>query len=137
MISEVNWPLLGTGVWSPVNSPYETRDPRTHDPSVSEADYAAFMARYLLLALASGHVSRVYWWRLAARGFGLIDDTDPAAWRPRPAFHSLHALLEKLDGAAFARKLETPGGEFALEFSRPGAAPLTVCWTLSSAPEYA
>ena len=71
------------------------------------------------------------------RGFGLIDDTDPAAWRPRPAFHTLHALLEKLDGAVFARKLETPGGEFALEFSRPGAAPLTVCWTLSSAPEYA
>ena len=136
LVTEVNWPLLGTGVWSPVNSPYETLDPRQNDPSVTEEQYAAFMARYLLLTLASGHVSRVYWWRLAARGFGLIDDTDPAAWRPRPAFHALHALLEKLDDAAFARKLETPGGEFALEFSRPGAAPLTVRWTLSSAPEY-
>lgn len=136
IISEVNWPLRGTGVWSPVNSPYETLEPRQNDPSVSEEDYAAYMARYLLLTIASGHVARVYWWRLAARGFGLIDDTDPAAWRPRPAFQALQTLLEKLAGATFSRKLDTPPGEFALEFSRPAAAPLTVRWTLASAPEF-
>mgnify|MGYP001765155359 CR=1 FL=1 len=136
VVSETNWPLQGTGVWSPVTSPYETLDPRQNDPSVSEEDYAAYLARYLLLALASGHVSRVYWWRLAARGFGLIDDTDPAAWRPRPAFHALHVLLEKLGAATFEKKLETPPGEFALEFARPGAAPLVARWTLASAPDY-
>ena len=136
IVSETNWPILGTGVWSPVNSPYETLDPRQNDPSVSEEDYAAYMARYFLLALASGHVSRVYWWRLAARGFGLIDDTDPAAWRPRPAFHALHVLLEKLGDATFSKKLETPPGEFALEFTRTGAAPVVARWTLATAPEY-
>ena len=136
IVSETNWPLLGTGVWSPVNSPYETLDPRTNDPSVSEDQYAAYMARYLLLALASGHVSRVYWWRLAARGFGLIDDADPAAWRPRPAFHALHVLLEKLGDATFSKKLETAPGEFALEFARPNAAPVVARWTSATAPEY-
>jgi hypothetical protein len=89
ILTEVNWPLAGTGPWSPVTSPYETLDPRTNDPSVDEDTYAAYMARYLLLTLASGHAQRVYWWRLAARGFGLVDDTDPAAWRPRPAFFAL------------------------------------------------
>ena len=136
IVSEVNWPLLGTGVWSPVNSPYETLDPRQNDPSVTEEQYAAYMARYLMLTLASGHVSRVYWWRLAARGFGIIDDTDPVAWHPRPAFHALHALLEKLDAAVFTRKLDTPPGEFALEFTRTDAAPVTVRWSLDRGPEY-
>ena len=136
IVSEVNWPLLGTGVWSPVNSPYETLDPRTNDPSVSEEDYAAYMARYLLLSIASGHVSRVYWWRLAARGFGLVDDADPAAWRPRPAFFALQALLQRLAGAVFANKPETPPGEFALEFNRPGGAAFAARWTLSSPPTF-
>lgn len=136
MLSEVNWPLHGTGVWSPVNSPYETLEPRQNDPSVTEEDYAAFMARYLLLAIASGHAARVYWWRLVARGFGLVDDTDPAAWRPRPAFLALQTMLQNLAGATFARKLDSPPGAYALEFTRPGAAPLVVRWTLTSAPEY-
>ncbi len=137
IVSEVNWPLLGTGVWSPVNSPYETLDPRTNDPSVDEDTYAAYMARYLLLSLASGHVSRVYWWRLAARGFGLVDDADPGAWRPRPAFFALQTLLQRLAGATFAKKISSPPGEFALGFTRPNGPPLTVRWTLSSAPEFA
>ena len=136
ILSEVNWPLLGTGVWSPVNSPYETRDPRQNDPSVTEEQYAVFLARYLLLTLASGHVARVYWWRLAARGFGLIDDTDPAAWRPRPAFSALQTLLKNIGTATFSKKLATPPGEFALEFTRPGATPLTAHWTHTTAPEY-
>jgi len=136
ILSEVNWPIQGTGPWSPVNSPYETKDPRTKDPSVSEEDYAAYMARYLLLTLASGHVSRVYWWRLAARGFGLIDDTDSAAWRPRPAFTALQTLLAKLGNATFTRKLDAPEGEFALEFTRPDGTPVTARWSLSTAPEY-
>jgi len=136
ILSEVNWPIKGTGPWSPVNSPYETKDPRTRDPSVSEEDYAAYMARYLLLTLASGHAARVYWWRLAARGFGLIDDTDPTAWRPRPAFDALQSLLAQVGEATFQRKQETPENEFALEFTRSDGRLLTARWSLTTTPEY-
>ena len=45
--------------------------------------------------------------------------------------------LHVLDGATFTQKLETPAGEFALEFSKPGAAPFTARWTLDSAPAWA
>ncbi|HPY61520.1 MAG TPA: hypothetical protein PLJ22_00060, partial [Kiritimatiellia bacterium] len=81
-------------------------------------------------------VSRVYWWRLAARGFGLIDDTDPAAWRPRPAFNLLQTMLAQLDGATFGRRLDTPPGDYALEFTRPAAPPLTVRWSPATAPTF-
>ncbi|MDR0993043.1 MAG: lipopolysaccharide kinase InaA family protein [Verrucomicrobiota bacterium] len=136
VLTEVNWPLQGTGAWSPVTSPYETLDPRQKDPSVSEEAYAAYMARYLLLTLASGHVSRVYWWRLVARGFGLIDDTDASAWRTRNAFHALQTLLAHLGNAVFVKKRETPENTWELEFTRPDAPPLCVHWTQTSAPEY-
>jgi hypothetical protein len=95
------------------------------------------MLRYLLLTIASGHVSRVYWWRLAARGFGLVDDTDPAAWRARPAFFALQTLLPQLTGAVFARKPASPDGHFALEFTRPDGRPLTVRWKPDTLPEFA
>ena len=101
IISEVNWPLLGTGVYSPVGSPYVSPGPRFNDPSVSEDDYADYMIRYFCLALCSGLVERVFWWRLVARGFGLVDDTDPAAWRERPAYAMLRAFLATLGGATF------------------------------------
>ena len=135
IISEVNWPLLGTGVWSPVNSPYETRGPRQNDPSVDEETYAAYLCRYLLLTLASGHVARVYWWRLAARGFGLVDDSTPGAWRPRPAFFAMQELLARLQGATFRQKMDTPPGEYALEFTTP-KGPLTARWTTETIPVF-
>lgn len=93
IVSEVNWPLLGTGVWSPVGSPYKSPGIRRNDPSVDEESYAAYMIRYFLLALGSGMAERVYWWNLAAHGFGLIDDRDPGGWRPRPAYHAFRDWL--------------------------------------------
>lgn len=101
IVSEVNWPLRGTGVWSPVGSPYESPWPRRNDPSVSEDEYADFMLRYLALALCSGMVERVYWWRLVARGFGLVDDTDAARWRERPAYRMLKTFLDLLGDSVF------------------------------------
>lgn len=104
VVSEVNWPLVGTGVWSPVGSPYETLGPRSNDPSVDEESYAAFMQRYYLLALCSGMADRVYWWNLAAHGFGLIDDRDPGGWRPRPAYHAFKHMVDHLRDATFVRR---------------------------------
>lgn len=106
IISEVNWPLAGTGVWSPVVSPYDTPGPRKNSPNVCEEQYADFLIRYLLICLCSGMAERVYWWRLVARGFGLIDDTDPDAWRARPAFHRLIVFLARVGQATFEERTE-------------------------------
>jgi tRNA A-37 threonylcarbamoyl transferase component Bud32 len=105
VISEVNWPLLGAGVYSPVGSPYESPGPRYNDPSVDEDTYADYTIRYLLLALTSGMADRVFWWRLVARGFGLVDDSDPAAWRRRKAFHAMRQFLAVAGHATFERRI--------------------------------
>jgi hypothetical protein len=96
VVSEVNWPLRNTGVYSPVTSPYESSGERFSDPSVSEDEYADYMIRYILIAICSGMVERVYWWRLVSRGFGLVDDTDPDNWRERPAYTALGHLLSSI-----------------------------------------
>ncbi len=131
IVSGVNWPLQGTGVYSPVGAPYESPGVRTHDPSVSENQYADYLLRYLLLALASGMVDRVYWWRLVAHGFGLVDDIDPRHWRPRPAYDRLAAFLAQVgDATCVAARLpppETaPRGHYAFDFQRPDGERLSV-----------
>ena len=142
IISEVNWPLSGTGVWSPVTSPYDTPGiVRRKDPSIGEDDYADYMIRYLLCTLCSGLAERVYWWRLAARGYGLVDDTDPTAWRARPAHAMLANFLRRMTGARFLSREVSPeraerytfegaqGGRFSLLFAPFGPAPLPVAWS--------
>ena len=121
IVSEVNWPLRGTGVWSPVDSPYETPGPRRNDPSVSEEDYADYLLRYLLIALCSGMVERVYWWRLVARGFGLVDDSqsEPGAWRLRPAYRQLRFFLDRLGRSTFERRLVNAEGVQCYQFRAP------------------
>ncbi len=101
IVSEFNWPLRGTGAWSPVGSPYVSPGPRHNDPSVDELDAARFTLRYLLLGLCSGLAEEMVYWRLVARGFGLVDDSDPSAWRRRPAFTALQTGYAQLSGARF------------------------------------
>lgn len=108
IVSEVNWPLTGTGVYSPVVSPYDTPGPRKNDPGVDEETYADYMIRYLLITICSGLVERVYWWRLVARGYGLIDDTEIHSLRPRPAFHMLQRFLTEVGDATFERYESAP-----------------------------
>ena len=105
IISEVNWPLKGTGVYSPVGSPYESPGPRFNDPSVGECEYADYMVRYILAAICSGMAERVYWWRLAAHGYGLVDDAG-GELRPRPAYRRLRYLLTMLGDAVFVKRIE-------------------------------
>jgi tRNA A-37 threonylcarbamoyl transferase component Bud32 len=106
IVSEVNWPLRGTGVYSPVGSPYVSAEPRRNDPSVSEDEYADYMIRYLLIALCSGMVERVFWWRLVAYGFGLVDDSNETQWRERPAFKMLKVLLEWVGKTTYQSRIE-------------------------------
>ncbi len=145
VVSEVNWPLRETGEYSPIDSPSvllgiwgqpDVEPCTVQRPRVSEEEYAKYMCRYLLLAIASGHVSRVYWWRLMHRGFGLVDDADAANPRRRPAFEALKRLLAALAGTRFERRLDgVPAGAFALEFSRANGSRFAFFWNADSFPE--
>lgn len=130
VVSEVNWPIAGTGVWSPVNSPRESPGVRHNDPSVSEEDYADYMIRYLLICLCSGMVDQVFWWRLVSRGFGLVDDTYDDNWRKRPAYLMMKQFVKMMDGAVFQsrRRLGEDGGLCAV-FEDRGGSTFAACYS--------
>lgn len=138
IISEVNWPLKGVETYSPCAAFFcEPGEPKWFPPNVSEEDYAKFMARYWLLTIASGHVSRIYWWRLVHRGFGLIDDSDADNWRPMSAFLTLKTMLGKLSGARFERCLpDAEPGTRIFEFSRGDGSYFRVIWNINSFPKF-
>lgn len=125
IVSEVNWPLADTGVYSPVCSPYLHPGQRVGAPNVGEDTYARFMIRYLLQAACSGFVERVYWWRLAAHGFGLVDEqSDP--WRLRPAYHAWVHLVNLLGEAKFLRNISSGVFDYIHLFERPDGELLAV-----------
>jgi len=129
IVSEVNWPIERTGVYSPVGSPYVSPGPRYNDPSVSEDTYADYMLRYLLIALCSGMVERVFWWRLVARGYGLVDDSDPDDWRRRPAYDALRTFLQQLGESRFLEKPAVTDGTERFVFEQPGGRRVTAVYS--------
>ncbi|MEM7392730.1 MAG: lipopolysaccharide kinase InaA family protein [Verrucomicrobiota bacterium] len=136
IVSEVNWPLEDTGVHSPVGSPYLYPNQRLNGPSVSEDLYAAYMVRYYLQALCSGMADRVYWWRLAARGYGMVDDTNPDQWRPRPAYAFLKTFLEQLGTAEFIRRDLPGGGIQRFTFEGEGGKSVQLLYTTEEKTEF-
>ena len=118
VISEVNWPVKGTGIWSPVGATYQSPDEPESPLNVSEEDYGYFMLRYIVLTLCSGFVDQVYWWRLVAHGFGLVDERAEEGWRARPGYEMLVFFLETLGDATFVEKLETEEHVYAMRFER-------------------
>lgn len=126
IVSEVNWPVKHTGIWSPIGCPYETPKWRREQPGESDDDYANYMLRYYLITLCSGHVDQVFWWRLSAHGYGLVDDLNN--FTPRPAFYALVQLLKTIGNATFMRKLKTESAVYALEFDSVEGK-ITVVWT--------
>jgi hypothetical protein len=139
IVSELNWPLQGTGVYSPVGAPYVSPGPRRGDPSVSEEEYADYLIRYLLLASCSGLVRQTVVWRLAAHGFGLVDDRAPGGWRRRPAFRALLCWQETLAGGSFVRREAVAQADgrcvYLLRCSDAAGAPLLVGWSHGGAVE--
>ncbi|MFO7979281.1 MAG: hypothetical protein R6V00_00425 [Candidatus Aminicenantes bacterium] len=93
-ITEVNWPLKGTGKYSPVSG----------EPNVTEEEQASYLVRYYVLCLATGFVDRIYWWQLIAPGYGLVDSREEP-WRKRPSFYSFKTLVQHLRGAEFIEKV--------------------------------
>ncbi len=80
-LTETNWPLLGTDIWTP-----------TSDEECVREDVAAdYLEDYARIAAATGLVERVYWWQLVAPGYGLVDRRP--GLRARPAYERMRALL--------------------------------------------
>jgi len=115
-ITEVNWPL-----WEGPHSP------AGRTVSVDEERQADYLARYYLLVLSTGLVERVFWWRLAARGYGLIDPTSEE--RRRPSFAALRTLSALLEGATFLGPLPSDSGSYLYRFRREGVE-LVAGWSL-------
>lgn len=133
IVSEVNWPILGTHEWSPVGSPYTHPGQVLGPPNVTPDAYANYMVRYLVQAVCSGLVERVYWWRLAAHGFGLVDErAEP--WQPRPAWPALLHLLQTVGGATFERNLAAPPHSHLHLFRRADGERVVIGYTWGDAP---
>ena len=81
-ITEVNWPLAGTGEAAPTSG----------KECVDEDTYARYLTDYIRTAHVTGQVERLYWWQLVATGYGLIDPRG-GTFRRRPGFTALQRLL--------------------------------------------
>jgi len=115
-ITEVNWPLRGTGRYSPASG----------KPNVTEDEQADFLVRYYLLALAGGLIERVYWWQLAAPGYGLVDSRETPG-RARPSFRALRTLIDMVGGAEFTGGT-IENGVHVFRFTKAGRR-FAACWT--------
>jgi hypothetical protein len=115
-ITEMNWPIAGTGEFSPAPG----------KPSVTEEQQADFLVRYFIIATASGLVERVYWWQLVAPGYGLIDSRD-TPWRKRPGYFAFSNLVRRLEGSRFEGKIDDRRAEIFL--FHKGGEEFAVVWT--------
>ena len=118
-ITEVNWPL-----WEGPHSP------AGKTVSVGEEEQANYLVRYYLLALGTGLVERVFWWRLIARGYGLISPESDGSLRRRPAWQALRTLIERIEGANFQGPLPAPDGSYLYHFKHDEHE-LVVGWSVS------
>lgn len=123
-ITEVNWPLRGTGEYSPAPG----------KPSVSEEQQADYLVRYYVICLASGLVDRIFWWQLVAPGYGLIDSRGQS-WRRRPSFFAFRTMARLLEDSRFEGKAPDQAAEIFLFRSR-GGDEFAVCWTRAGAVEH-
>lgn len=118
-ITETNWPLSGTAPYAPTSE---------HE-CVDEEQYADYMVRYYLLALASGRVERVYWHQLIAPGYGLIDNRGGIRRRSAfAAFKTMVSHLVKAEVLDYVRK----NGRHTLSCRNEKGA-LQVIWSEESA----
>lgn len=114
-ITEVNWPLKGTGKYSPASG----------KPNVTEEEQADYLVRYYVLCLATGFVERIYWWQLLAPGYGLIDSRDEPR-RKRPSFFAFKTIVSFLRDSEFQGTISNPMAEIFV-FHREGAC-FVVIW---------
>jgi len=122
IISETNWPIEHT-------KPYA---PALGDVWVSENDYANYMLRFYLLAIANGRAECIYWHQLIAPGYGLIDNRDGVI-RKREAYFLFKNLCDLMNDSEVINFFETKNyfemvvknsfkGKFHIVWMRKGKA---------------
>jgi len=116
LITETNWPLVGTEPFAPA----------VGDCMVDEEKQAAYLARYYLLAFASGQVEAVYWHQLVAPGYGLIDNRGQRV-RRRRAFYALKTISH-LFSPSIIVSFEQLGAVYMLVAKR-GPQHVVAVWT--------
>ena len=121
-LTEVNWPLKGTGKYSPASG----------RPNVTEEEQADYLIRYYVLCLATGFVERIYWWQLVAPGYGLIDSREES-WRKRPSFFAFKTMVSFLKDSEFQGTIIHPIAEIFV-FYREGES-FMVVWTKEKSNE--
>lgn len=137
IVSEVNWPIAGTGKYSPVTVPFDYRDKpetSTDESGVDEQLYASYMIRYLVLSLCSSMVEKVYWWRLVAKGYGLADLSDDSEINPRPGLIALQHFQAVLGEATFISADIPPQtgsrhGIYRFWFESAEGEKIALCWS--------
>jgi hypothetical protein len=82
-ITEVNWPISNTAPYAPTSE----------KECVSVEDYAKYMVNYHKIAYRSGKVGRVYWHKLIAPGYGLVDNRD--GLYKYPAFKAYKEMIDE------------------------------------------
>lgn len=137
VISEVNWPIENTDVWSPIVCPYVTARWQKRPSGESETNYAYYLLRYLAITICSGHVDQVFWWQLSAKGYGLVDDQNE--FKRRPAFHALRFFLSFIKDASFERRHRTEESNdnnevYYLEFSKENVR-FMMAWSTAEIPQ--
>lgn len=117
-VTEVNWPL-----WEGPHSP------AGRSVSVDEERQADYLVRYCVPLLASGLTERIYWWQLAARGYGLADPR-PEGLRRRPSFHALATLHRELEGTTAHGPVDVGASVRCYRFLHPERGEVRVAWSL-------
>jgi hypothetical protein len=121
-ITEVNWPLH-EGPHSPAG----------RHVAVSEDAQASYLTRYYVLLLGSGMVERVYWWQLAARGYGLADHGERGL-RRRPSWHALAFLSRALEGSRALGPVPSSSPLVVHAFARADGSTWQVGWSAADRP---
>jgi len=122
-ITEMNWPLQGTGKYSPVSG----------KPNVTEEQQADYLVRYFILALAGGFVEKIFWWQLVAPGYGLIDNREQE-WRKRPSYFAYQTMIELLTNSIFQGRFSFTKAEIFMFCRRQDV--FAVAWTKGEEIEY-
>ncbi len=124
-VTEVNWPLR-EGPHSPAGKLV----------AVDEEAQADYLVRYYLAVLATGHAQRVYWWRMMARGYGLIcpeEGVDGRALRRRPAFRAMGHMLARLGGSLCEGPVpDLPEAVRAYRYRHPDGSSTVAAWTVNA-----